>query len=289
MVFMIKSGLGKKVVSIALAAAMLFGTSAMTANALDIKIGDFKTSVNLDIPVNGSGSTLELNRTYDLSQVVSGITGLGYKVSFSNNSIIKHSNGKITTVGTGKVTVTITLRDGKKLSKTFNITKPQVDISLSSTKLNMIKGQSKTLQAILKQSKAKVNWKSSNTKVVTVDQSGKLKAVNAGTAVITATSSTGKKASCTINVGNPVAVTSVNLKTKALKLPVGQSYTLAATISPANATNRTVKYTTSNSKVATVSGNKITAKAPGTAKITVTSNNGKKAVCIVTVVKSTKK
>ena len=286
---MIKSDLAKKLVSISLAATMLFGTSALTANAVDFKIGDIKSSINLNIPINGSGSTLELNRTYDLNKIVSGLTGLGYKVSFSNNSIIKHKNGKITTVGTGKVTVTITLRNGTKISKTFNITKPQFNITLSSTKLNMIKGQTKTLQAIIKQSNAKVNWSSSNNKVVSVDQNGKPKAVNAGTAVVTATSSTGKKASCTITVGNPVPVKSVNLKTKTVKLTVGQSYTLNATISPANASNRTVKYTTSNSKVATVKGNKITAKAPGTAKITVTSNNGKKAVCTVTVVKKTNK
>lgn len=277
--------ISKKLISAALTATMLAGTAAataLTAGAVDISIGNINTSINLDIPVNGSVKTLELDRTYDLPALVSGLTGNSYKVTLSNNRVLKYQNGKLKATGIGDVTLTLTLKNGVTLSKTFRVQKPAAEITFSNTKLSMIKGQSKTLTAILKNSKARVNWSSSNSKVVSVDQNGRLKAVNAGTAVITATTSNGKKASCTVTVGNPV--TKVTLKHTAVKMLPGQKYQLSATVSPSNATNKNLSYKSSDSSIAAVtSKGLITAKKAGTCKITVSSSNGKTAVCTVTV------
>lgn len=80
-----------------------------------------------------------------------------------------------------------------------------------------------------------------------------------------------------------VAVTSVTVSPKTLDLEVGQTGTLTATVKPDNATNKTVTWTTSNDKVATVANNGVvTAVGKGTATITAAAD-GKTATCTVTV------
>ena len=80
-----------------------------------------------------------------------------------------------------------------------------------------------------------------------------------------------------------VVPTSVSLNKTALTLDVGKSYTLTKTVSPSNAVT-SYTWSSSNTSVATVDKNgKVTAKASGTATITVKTSNGKTATCKVTV------
>jgi len=81
-----------------------------------------------------------------------------------------------------------------------------------------------------------------------------------------------------------VAVTGVAINKTSDTITAGNTDTLTATISPANATNQAVTWTTSNASVATVAGGVVTAVAAGNATITVTSTDGSKtATCAVTV------
>ena len=81
-----------------------------------------------------------------------------------------------------------------------------------------------------------------------------------------------------------VAVTGVSLNITSLTLTEGSSETLTASVSPDNATDKTITWTTNNSSVATVSSGKVTAVAAGNATITVTTTDGgKTATCNVTV------
>lgn len=87
-----------------------------------------------------------------------------------------------------------------------------------------------------------------------------------------------------INYGSTtVATTGVTLNKSTITLNVGGSSTLTATVSPSNATDKTVTWTTSSASVATVSGGKVTAVGAGTATITATTSGGQKATCTVTV------
>lgn len=85
-----------------------------------------------------------------------------------------------------------------------------------------------------------------------------------------------------------VAVKSVSLNKTAASVYAGSSVTLTAAVAPSNATNKGVTWSTSNAKVAAVSSSGVvTGKAVGTAKITVTTKDGKKtAICTVTVKKA---
>ena len=133
-----------------------------------------------------------------------------------------------------------------------------------------------------------VLWASSNIAVVTVS-AGVLTPVAAGTATITVTTDDGNKTdTCTVTVTNTiVAVTGVSLNPKTLSLVGGDATgILTATISPANATNKTVSWKSSDTGVVTVSsGGVVTPLTAGTATITVTTDDGNKTdTCTVTVI-----
>ena len=163
-------------------------------------------------------------------------------------------------------------------------------VSLNKSATTLTEGESETLTATITPSNATgdktVKWSSSNEAVAAVDSNGKVTAKKAGTAVITATSSNGKTAGCTVTVKQKeIAITGMSLNKSTTSLTEGESETLTATIAPSNATgDKTVKWSSSNGAVAAVDSNgKVTAKKAGTAVITVTSSNGKSASCTVTV------
>ena len=98
------------------------------------------------------------------------------------------------------------------------------------------------------------------------------------------TASSNATTSTTSSIGW-TAVTGVSLDKSSLELKINEAATLSATVSPANATNTGISWSSNNTAVATVDGNgTVSAVAPGTATITVTTaDGGKKATCLVTV------
>lgn len=128
-----------------------------------------------------------------------------------------------------------------------------------------------------------ISYKSSNTKVATINAKGKITAKKKGTATITVTLASGKTVTAKVKVQTSnVKTKKVTLNSKKVSLKKGKSYTLKATLSPLTSQQK-VTYASSNKKVATVnSKGKIVAKKKGTATITVKSGS-KKATCKVTV------
>ena len=136
-------------------------------------------------------------------------------------------------------------------------------------------------------SKKGIAWTSSNTRIATVDKNGKVTGKAAGTATITATCTANKKAtaSCKVTVTKKILSTSVSISKKSLTLNSGNSATLTASVNPVKASSKSIKWTTSDPTVATVTRNgKVKAVAPGTAVITAAADDGNsKAACTVTV------
>ena len=84
-----------------------------------------------------------------------------------------------------------------------------------------------------------------------------------------------------------VPVTSVSVSPNSVTLTVGSTKQLSATVSPSNATNKSVTWKSSDAAVATVSGaGLLTARKVGTATITVSSSNGKTVKAVITVIQS---
>ena len=118
---------------------------------------------------------------------------------------------------------------------------------------------------------------------------GVVTAVSKGETIVRVTTEEGNKTDeCKVIVkeeSDPVAVTGVKLSFTTLTQKIGTSFTLVATIEPANATNKTVTWSSSNSTVASVTNmGVVQAKAAGTADITVTTaDGGHTATCSFTV------
>ena len=126
-----------------------------------------------------------------------------------------------------------------------------------------------------------VAWFSSNETVATVDSIGRVTAVAAGNAVITArTDDGGFVATCVVRVWQKV--TGVSLNEAALTMLVNDVRALSATVSPDNATDKAVTWESSNDEIVSVVDGTITAKGVGTATITATAD-GKSADCEITV------
>ena len=130
-----------------------------------------------------------------------------------------------------------------------------------------------------------VTWTSSDTTIATVDSNGKVTANSVGTAIITAKAGD-KSATCTITV-NPIKVTNVSITPPvSTTIKSGETLDLEAKVEPTNATNKTVTWSSDNPKVADVDqkGHVVALNQEGTAKITVTTEDGGKTdECIITV------
>ena len=178
--------------------------------------------------------------------------------------------------------------DGVPVGWTNELIYPVKSVTLNKTSLEMIAGSAETGTATLMATVAPeyasdktVFWLTSNEKVATVDDNGKVKAVGSGEAKITATAG-GKYASCTVKV--TVLVAGITLDKTELSMRVGDNpVTLVAKVTPEGATDKTVTWSSSNDRVATVDANgKVTPVGNGTATITATAG-GKTATCKLSV------
>ena len=279
--------------------AVAKGTATITATAKDGSGASASCTVTVRQPVTGitlSKTTLSLMKGKTTT-----LTATASPDSANNKAVTwKSSNTKIATVGTnglvkavakGTATITATAKDGSGVSASCKVTvkQPVTKITLNKTALSLMKGKTSTLTATAAPASANnkaVTWKSSNTKIATVDTNGLVKAVAKGTATITATAKDGSgvKAVCKVTVKQPV--TKITLNKTAMTLNRGKTFTLKATAGPASANNKAVKWTTSNKEVATVTSTGVVKGIKrGTATITATAKDGSgvKAVCKVTV------
>ena len=161
-------------------------------------------------------------------------------------------------------------------------------VTLDKTWLSVTAGTVVTLTATVAPSNAtnkSLTWTSSNTSVATVNSNGVVTTKAEGSATITAKSANGKTAQCSFKVtAATTPVTSVTFDKTWVSVSAGSSFTITPTVLPANATNKTLTWTSSNTSVATVNSNGVvTAKGEGSAQIKATSTNGKVATCSVKV------
>lgn len=172
---------------------------------------------------------------------------------------------------------------GKETSFTIEVREvPISSITLPQT-FSMIRSESAWLEPeILPEnaSNQEVIWKSSNENIVSVDGYGRIVAKSAGTAVITAETSNGLTASCTVTVLVPAV--SIQLSQTTLTLKEGERKSITAQVLPLENTD-TVKWRSGNPAIAEVYDGTIVAVTAGTASITAYTDSGIQASCTVTV------
>lgn len=270
------------------------GTATISAKTYNGKVAKSTVTVKNIEPTGIVASTktvaLVVGSTYKLTATISPSNATIKTITWStgNASIAKVTGGVITGVKAGSTTITAKTHNGKSVNVAVTVTAKVINatgvsISPSSATINI--GSTKALTATIKPSNATtktIAWSSNNTNVATVSASGVVTGKKAGTAKITAKTANGKTATATITVNN-INVTSVKLNRTSATITKGKSVALTATIAPSNATIKTITWTTSNANVATVSGGKVTGKAPGVVTITAKSHNGKTATAKITV------
>ena len=213
------------------------------------------------------------------------------------------------------------VKGAKQVLTVYVAQKSVKSVALNAEEVNLHKGENFQLEVAVTPANAcnQSVYSSSNEAAVTVDEDGKITANQIGTAIITATTIDGKKeAQCQVHVvedsttpdqpGNtdkeetttpdqpvntdkeepttpqqPGVPTAIKLNKSAITLDYGMSATLRADITPDDATDKTVVWTSSNTAVATVKDGAVFGIGEGNATITATTANGLKATCDVYV------
>lgn len=245
---------------------------------------------------------LDVGKTQSIAPKLTGENGkapsydrITYRSDDETVAVVK--DGVVYALGGGTATVTMLRYDGAELgSFTVSVRVPVESVTVSVGSNTLKPQQTLDLSELISvlpddATSQSVSYTSDNEAVATVDAAGIVTAVGEGEAVITIASEddASKTATVTIIVGNEIiAATEVTLDESTKALKPEEEFRLTATISPDNATNKTIVWTTSNENVACVSADgTVTAVGIGTATIMATAEGtSAKAECSVTVTRS---
>ena len=288
-----------------LVTAMANGSATIT-----VKTGNGKTAsctvtvkttpVSIELDKTKAVIDLGVSKTLQLSSKINPNTtnaenGLDWS---SNNEKVAtvNSSGVVTGVSNGSATITVTTKNGKSASSIITVQTSPISISLNKTTetLDLTGTNTTQLSVTYNPTSSNVNtgitWSSNNTGVATVDDKGLVTAKANGSVTITARTENGKTATCAIKVQtSPIGIT-LN-KDKATVDLSSSTKTVQLSVTAYNPTtsnvNTGITWSSSNPNIASVStSGLVTAKAKGTAVITATTTNGKKATCTITVIKN---
>lgn len=206
----------------------------------------------------------------------------------ANTSVATVSGGTVTGRGPGSTTITAKA-DGRSASFKVTVRSPVSSVTLNKTSMSMVIGDTQTIVATVLPADASnksVTWSSSYPSIASVNSNGTVTALSPGRTSISAVSVDGaKKAVCEVTV-LPVSVTGVSVSKDKASVMIGYTLGLSATVYPDNATDKSIRWSTSVPDVASVSsGGLVKGLKLGSADITVTTTDGNRtAVCAVTVV-----
>jgi uncharacterized protein YjdB len=255
------------------------------------------------VTVNEDAAGIELNH-------ISYRLGLGDKVTLkaivtpefasqnvkwtsSNTKVASvNSKGKVVGISYGFATIKAMTKDGTELEASceIEVVKPVQRVLLDKGSISMMAGETKKLNATISPKSATYNtihWTSSDDSIAMVDENGLVTALKAGKVSISASAEdgSGKKAVCIVNIRAGIPATGITAMNKKITMVPGETKTVKVVLNPVNSTDG-ITWSSDNSSVASVNRKtgSITARATGTANITVMTDNGKTAVVEVNVI-----
>ncbi len=253
-------------------------TRTVTVTAATILI----TAININPP----NSSIEVGQTQQLTANITPSNATNQSLSWTsnNNSVATvDGNGLVTAVAEGSAVITALALDGSGVSGTANITVsvanvPVTGIEVTPETSTVEVGQPVSLIATILPANAtntNVNWITSNNSLATVDGSGNVTTLAVGNVTITAISvengSITDSAVITIVPAN-VPVTGILVFPVNSTINVGGNQQFTVSVLPANATDPSVIWSTSNASIASIDSNgNVTGAGAGTATITATS------------------
>ena len=294
-------GLGEALVT----ASFDYGGKPYTATIKIIVAEGNKDVVVTSVKFPDGELLISTGDTYVLSKQVTPKNGYVTDITYtsSNNSVVEVSNnGEIKAKKVGVATIKMSVNNGKfEDEMTINVVskkvEPQMIVKLETIQFNessvsMKIGETKKLAYQTLPSDAYIDdleWSSSNNSVASVDQNGNVTAKSSGSAVITVKGMNNLEATIVVNVAKGVVnVTSLRiLSATNLTLNVNQTSIIVVDVSPYDATDKSVTYTSTSPSVASVENGTIRALTQGTTTIIVRTNDGGYSASInVTVVNS---
>ncbi len=267
------------------------GTCKITATTTDGTNLSASCDVTVDIKAESIGFSLTSYTITNLGQTPSFTPKILPENTANKNVTWKSSDtsiatvsssGVITAVSNGTCKIIATTKDGTNLSASMDVT---VDIKANSVALDKTSMQITSQNSINKlvatvtpsQASQKVAWSSSNGNIAKVDSKGRVTPVSNGTCKIIATTTDGtnKTASCDVTV-DVKFVTGISFEFNSYTITnVNQTPAFNPKITPSDAEDKNVRWSSSNTKVATVSSSGvIKAAGNGTCKITATTTDG---------------
>lgn len=254
-------------------------TVAIDPKTAEIEVGK---STTLTVTINPSDAD-DQKVSWEYDKTVLKLTENGKTATVEG---LKAADKTVVTAKVADKTATATIKVKAKAVNPPAANPTITGISLNKATADVNKNKTVTLVATVKGTgnfNKAVTWESSNKKVATVDGNGKVKGVAKGTATIKATTADKKfSAECKVTVKVPATKVTVS-SNKKVYLVVKKSITIGAAVEPADTTD-SVKWSTKNKKIATVSKGKITGKKVG--KTTITAKAGSKSAKVeVNVVK----
>ena len=240
------------------------------------------------ISLNKKQITLGIGERFDLNSSLPSGCG-AYSIVYSTNNAktadVKRAGGLVTAKAVGTAKITVKTYNGKTAVCVINVKKAPKSISLNKKQITLGIGERFDLNSSLPSGCGaySIVYSTNNAKTADVKRAGGLVTAKAvGTAKITVKTYNGKTAVCVINVKK--APKSISLNKKQITLGIGERFDLNSSL-PSGCGAYSIVYSTNNAKTADVkrAGGLVTAKAVGTAKITVKTYNGKTAVCTFTV------
>lgn len=261
--------------------------------------------VHVTVPVTGislsqSTASIYVTKSLKLTATVTPASATNKAVTWSsdkpNVASVNPTTGLITGVGSGSAVITAATVDGGFKAACIVSVYKKVEvtgISLNTTMRNLYVGNTYQLKASVEPTTAtfpEVTWKSDNPAVATVDQFGLVKAVGVGTTYISVTSDDNPFAVKKCKIVSGIQATGVKLSETNIELYETATRMLKPTIEPANATNKSVLWASSDPSVASVNTDGVvTAVSQGTAVITCTTKDSSRtAKCTVKVLKTIK-
>jgi uncharacterized protein YjdB len=277
----------KIVFIITLVISIFFIISGLVSNK-EVDNTIYETGLNISTPA----VTLEVGETLQVEATVvpENATYKNINWETANPNIATVNNGLITGVSVGNTSISV-YTEKMKITRVIPVTVKEKYIRIESINvkeenITIHEGDKYNIEyTILPEDATNKNLTvtTSDKNIAALTKEHEIYGYNEGTAVITLT---GDNVTATINVTvekKIINVSKVELDKKSLNLEIGKSDTINATISPNDATDQSIVWSSSDNSIATVDSGKITALKPGVATITATSNNGKTATCKVTV------
>lgn len=247
---------------------------------------------NIQLILGAKASAAQTKLTYTLSPENTSFHDVTWMSSDETCATVD-SNGKVTALKAGKVTITAVSTDpateGKvKDTATVVVGEAVQSITLNDNGSKLIFGEKYYLKTTITPEKplnSTLEWTSSNENVLTVDSKGKITVVGLGTATITATATDGSDVSASMTFTGIKPVEKISYADSRIVITEGKTFSVDVSINPVDASDKTVSWSSSDSSIATVDPNGvITAKSVGNCEIIVSSQDGSEATLKIPVV-----